>query len=440
MVELARTMQETGSANASDLVLRPEGCKVIPEVLQQQNARMQMMLKAYTQILEKGATAEPLLRLFTQAIEEDLGMDRVVFLLLDEGEWKVMLNANVSYEAVRAIDIPHDLYPFRRTTVITSKKNDALREIDVVIPIVQNGEPQGFILLGDTNESKPGVSPIVKYYSYVQTISEFSFVALQSFILMARRIREAELHQQLLTATRLQRMLIPQAENLPPTPGIEVAMSYRPYFEVGGDYFDVVELGEATTGFCIADVSGKGIASALLMTNFQANFRARIDSATPLDEIIEMLNSQVLKSSGGSLFITFFLGRYHHRTGMLEYLNAGHNPPLFRDMSTQEYSLLRSSTTGLGMVSEMPTAKIGRIEIESPGMLLLYTDGLVESRNGGNERYDISIIATNILSQDTPTGLVGAINDSLAREEGEGREVFDDISVLALRFVGLDAK
>ena len=92
------------------------------------------------------------------------------------------------------------------------------------------------------------------------------------------------------------------------------------------------------------------------------------------------------------------------------------------------------------MVSEMPTAKIGRIEIESPGMLLLYTDGLVESRNGGNERYDISIIATNILSQDTPTGLVGAINDSLAREEGEGREVFDDISVLALRFVGLDAK
>ena len=162
MVELARTMQETGSANASDLVLRPEGCKVIPEVLQQQNARMQMMLKAYTQILEKGATAEPLLRLFTQAIEEDLGMDRVVFLLLDEGEWKVMLNANVSYEAVRAIDIPHDLYPFRRTTVITSKKNDALREIDVVIPIVQNGDPQGFILLGDTNESKPGVSPIVK--------------------------------------------------------------------------------------------------------------------------------------------------------------------------------------------------------------------------------------------------------------------------------------
>ena len=152
MVELARTMQETGSANASDLVLRPEGCKVIPEVLQQQNARMQMMLKAYTQILEKGATAEPLLRLFTQAIEEDLGMDRVVFLLLDEGEWKVMLNANVSYEAVRAIDIPHDLYPFRRTTVITSKKNDALREIDVVIPIVQNGDPQGFILLGDTND------------------------------------------------------------------------------------------------------------------------------------------------------------------------------------------------------------------------------------------------------------------------------------------------
>ena len=133
-VELARTMQETGSANASDLVLRPEGCKVIPEVLQQQNARMQMMLKAYTQILEKGATAEPLLRLFTQAIEEDLGMDRVVFLLLDEGEWKVMLNANVSYEAVRAIDIPRDLYPFRRITVITSQKNGALREIDVVIP------------------------------------------------------------------------------------------------------------------------------------------------------------------------------------------------------------------------------------------------------------------------------------------------------------------
>ena len=111
-----------------------------------------------------------------------------------------------------------------------------------------------------------------------------------------------------------------------------MAAFYRPHFEVGGDYYDVVKMGKDQFGFCIADVSGKGISAALLMSNFQASLRALFTKEISLYQLIEKLNERVFDTAKGEKFITLFIARYNVVTRTLEYVNAGHNPPIFYNM------------------------------------------------------------------------------------------------------------
>ncbi|NJK96919.1 MAG: serine/threonine-protein phosphatase [Bacteroidales bacterium] len=155
-------------------------------------------------------------------------------------------------------------------------------------------------------------------------------------------------------------------------------------FEVGGDYYDVIKLDEEEVGFCIADVSGKGISAALLMSNFQATFRALFTKNVPLKFLIERLNERVLSNAKGEKFITFFIGRYNNKTRELEYINAGHNPPLLYLIQSEQLTFLRSGCVGLGMLDDIPYVVKGTLQITEPVKILCYTDGLVELLEGDN--------------------------------------------------------
>ena len=99
----------------------------------------------------------------------------------------------------------------------------------------------------------------------------------------------------------------------------------RPYEEVGGDYYDYIRVGEHEFLICMADVSGKGIAAALLMSNFQATLRALVRNVKSLEELMEALNKTVIRNAKGEKFITCFIGKFNTQTRVLEYINAGHN-------------------------------------------------------------------------------------------------------------------
>src|SRR5690606_1346513 len=122
--------------------------------------------------------------------------------------------------------------------------------------------------------------------------------------------------------------------------------SYFPHQTVGGDYYDYVRLPEDKFLVCIADVSGKGIPAALLMSNFQASLQALVRQTTDLDYIIRELNFLVKQNSGGERFITFFAAIYDLKKRRLTYINAGHNPPLL--ISGGKILLLEQGTTVLG--------------------------------------------------------------------------------------------
>ena len=109
---------------------------------------------------------------------------------------------------------------------------------------------------------------------FIQTISNILIVAIENIRLYNENLRQVAIKRELELASKMQTMLIPEDENLPSNKHIRFKAFYHPHFEVGGDYYDVISLSEDQVGFCIADVSGKGISAAILMSNFQANLRA----------------------------------------------------------------------------------------------------------------------------------------------------------------------
>src|SRR5207245_921263 len=117
-----------------------------------------------------------------------------------------------------------------------------------------------------------------------------------------------------------------------PSPPVDVEATHLaalslPCYEVGGDYFDFLELPDGDLGLAIGDVSGKGVSAALIMSSVQAALRVAAPIEDDLARLVARLNALIFRSSGGRKYATFFFARYTPSTGVLRYVNAGHNPP-----------------------------------------------------------------------------------------------------------------
>ena len=198
------------------------------------------------------------------------------------------------------------------------------------------------------------MSPVLKHLNFIQTISSIIIVAIENIRLFNESLRREALKKELELAARIQKVLIPDNSHMPKNPRLVVNGFYYPHFEVGGDYYDCIKLSDTKTGFCIADVSGKGISAAMLMSNFQASLRALFTDDVYLETLIHKLNSIVTVNAAGEKFITFFVARYDHETGVLEYINAAHNPPVLYNTVSREVKHLKVSCVGLGMLDEIP--------------------------------------------------------------------------------------
>ena len=125
-------------------------------------------------------------------------------------------------------------------------------------------------------------------------------------------------------------------------------------------YFDYIEIDKDSFLICIADVSGKGIPAALMMSNFQASLRTLVRQTTKFERIIRELNYMVLQNNNGESFITFFAAIYNKSERYFKYVNAGHNPPFFYSKNTGLIQL-ESGTTVLGVFHPLPFLNIGKI-------------------------------------------------------------------------------
>ena len=200
---------------------------------------------------------------------------------------------------------------------------------------------------------------------------------IQNATLASELIRKTQLESEQLAAQKIQTTL--QPTTIDGIPGYEVNAFYKPLRAVGGDYFDVVDLPANRTLFVVADVSGKGIAAALLAANIQALVRSLSTIAPDLPALASQINRHLCRYTPGNRFATAAFIVLDNDSGELAYVNAGHNPPIVWHAGRTNF--LEATGTALGWFDDT-TYNVGRITIPREGGLLIYTDGLPDSIPG----------------------------------------------------------
>lgn len=218
----------------------------------------------------------------------------------------------------------------------------------------------------------------------VAQIARFAGVKLENTRLREDAIKKHLIDEELKTAYLIQRQLLPET---PPTvEGFSFAGVNRPCRSVSGDYFDFVQRPDGGVYFVIADVSGKGVTAALLMAGLQATFRIFAKNDPTPAELVQQLNQALKESLPQSKFITMFAGRLDSGSGVIEYTNAGHNPPLWANRSG--VTELDDTDLLLGMFSRAEY-KNRRLVLEPGDSLTLFTDGLTEAEDKSGDEFGI---------------------------------------------------
>ena len=209
----------------------------------------------------------------------------------------------------------------------------------------------------------------------------------------------------------------------------------RPANTVGGDFYDVIELADGRLVITIGDVAGKGSPAALLMALLLAMLRTLVDEGLEAARLMERLNAQVAKHSPASRFITFFFGLYEPATGVLQYVNAGHLPPIIRRADGQFERITGNTGSGLALgMFEQAKYATNQITISPGDVLVMYTDGITEAENNAGQAFEDagleSVVANAWMNDSQQIGR--GILESVERYAQDVR-LADDLTALVLK-------
>jgi sigma-B regulation protein RsbU (phosphoserine phosphatase) len=369
---------------------------------------------------------EDLLSKYEYILRYSLGIGNILIFKRSD-TWECLFNCGFP-KIFEEIDVGSKLLSINEIAFVTPDLG--FDGVDIIIPVFNNNVHLAFVLIGDIEEEGTGMSPVLKHLHFIQTISSIIIVAIENIRLFNKSLRQEALKKELELAAKMQKMLIPDNSQMPKNPKLILSGFYYPHSEVGGDYYDCIKLSETKTGFCIADVSGKGISAAILMSNFQASLRALITHDINLEALIIKLNSIVVVNAAGEKFITLFLARYDHESGVLEYINAAHNSPVLYNTVTGEIRYLGASCVGLGMLDEIPRIVKSEILIRDYSKIVCFTDGLSELKGEDGKDIGTGPIIFHISNKKPVESNIR----EMIRELGlpyDNPSIFDDVSILA---------
>jgi serine phosphatase RsbU (regulator of sigma subunit) len=324
--------------------------------LQQNVTRLQALLEVSRRI-HATIQIDEVLRVALDIVVRELEMDGAYFTSFPFSEGRipphVLLNWNGSESA-------SDSFRFS----LRNKAGELLSEL-VVIP-------------------REGVSLTLEESDFLDRLTLQIAIAIENARTHQRILRLQRIEQDLASARVIQRSLLPSS--IQPVVGYQVAIRSLSSYEVGGDYLDLLRLPSGAQVMIVADVAGKGLTSAMIVSSFRAAFRAMTMAGVPLVTIAEQLNA--LHYSEGPearrRYVTAVLFCLDAESNVLEVVNAGHNPALLWTVPAHGPILLEASGTPIGL---LPCAQYTseRHELEEGGRLLAYTDGLTEVFRGDEE-------------------------------------------------------
>jgi len=216
----------------------------------------------------------------------------------------------------------------------------------------------------------------------LKAVASQAAAAIENARLLAESIEAEALEKQVQMAAEVQMRMIPQ--HPPEVPGLDLSCVYVPCFELGGDFYDCIELPYDNVGLVIADVSGKGVPASLIMASVRAALRAQVDNVYYLYEVMQRLNKMLCRDTKSSEFVTLFYGVIDARNRRLTYCSAGHPPALLRRAGV--ITELRGENMVLG-VDESEAYEQHTVQLEKDDAILLYTDGLTDGMNFQQETF-----------------------------------------------------
>lgn len=387
-----------------------------------------------TRAIATNQSVDQILRLYEYIMHEQLRFTRFV-LFNKESEWKCLLKVGLR-SRLHELHVERDFSRFKEITLIESSQWKLLDEFDCVIPVFHKEKPLAYLLLSGVDIHTFRMKETMEDLRFVQTLTNMMVMAIENRRMANEELKRARLKKELEVASEMQKLLFPS--DLPTNKLMDISAKYIPRHEVGGDYYDFIQISEEEFMICIADVSGKGISAAMLMANFQATIRTFYTTVYQLQQfnlkfLIEELNKKVMTSAKGEKFITFFIAIYNTRTRKLDYVNAGHNQPIITN--GKKYKLLDIGTVGLGMFDEMPFIQTGQEVLGPNTTLILYTDGVVELENERNSPFELEPLIKIYhnfyrLSMEDMNNIVFSKLDEWRGQ----RKLIDDTAIFSCRF------
>lgn len=316
-----------------------------------------------------------------------------------------------------------------------------------------DGSPVSAYVIAD------GIAELLRVHeeNFWQAVNESPGIARNLMHIMAERMRgqhevarkslkqqmELEhLAKELGHARRIQASMLPSRDPLlPDHPQLDIAASMEPAREVGGDYYDVFALDQNHVAIAIGDVSGKGMPASLFMVETLTRLRVELTSRVsfPLDYIVRRVNSELAKDNDTCMFTTLFLAVIDVTTGEMEYINGGHNHPLYAAQESPFRYLQIPNGMLIGVYDEAPL-ETQYLSLSKGDQFVLYTDGVTEAENADRELFSDERLeeTLNLSSQQSARQVIADIRTAVSEYAGDALQS-DDITMVAFRYLGADA-
>jgi len=381
-------------------------------------------LLTITQAINDNVPADGLFNMYRSFLSWEMGIEKMILFIRDTEDWMSATHINVEQDYKE--ELIEECLKHKRLHTIKEDDHPYVRLFDIIIPVFHKNEPIAFAMIGGIKDKED----IYNKIQFITTITNIIAVAIENKRLFKKQIRQERINKELELAKEFQQMLIP--ENIPKGEKYDIDTYYKPHFNVGGDYIDFMKFSEDKFAVVIADISGKGVAAALLMSNFQAMLQSLIFQYRDLETFVFALNQSVYRITKSDKFITFFIAEIDTAKREMHYINAGHYPPvLYNDGEMKE---LKTGSSVIGAFEKLPFINEEKIELKHDALLFCFTDGLVDIKNTEGDYFEEKYIINYINTNKSLSAQL--FNEKLIKEveEFKGEEEYvDDIAILTAK-------
>ncbi|QQS37350.1 MAG: SpoIIE family protein phosphatase [Ignavibacteriales bacterium] len=304
------------------------------------------------------------------------------------------------------------------------------QNIEIIVPMQLQGQTKGLIILGNRIHKLEYTPSDIEF---IYSVGSLAIISLENKRLFVEALDKQKLEEELEIARDIQRNLLPHS--IPDFRSFDIAAMNLSSKQVGGDYYDIIPLDDKTFCVAIADVSGKGVPAALLMANIQAFLKIICRHGMNLDEATALINDLITENTSDGKFITFCWGILEEDKKTLNYVNAGHNPPLL--IRNGKIQKLEKGGLILGVMKTFRPYETELIQLQPDDVIVMFTDGITEAMNKvGDEFSDERLEALVIKNTDKNAAEILYTIQQEVKNFATGALQSDDITLIVIKVNG----